>query len=197
MPTLVVPKTYRNNEILEEQDLDNIRASLLTFFNTTRLDSANLQLTQIINSLTGPQIDTLISGTPVSTVNNLLDTVSQETAEDLFAKSTIPDSANALQGASSGAAANDVISLTDLSGTYLITYAIIRTSGSGTTTGSLRINGDIAQASLGGVSLNLSTTLTNNFVSTSLVVDLVEEDDLVLQMTGTNSTGYLAYARLK
>jgi microcystin-dependent protein len=43
MPTLSVTKTYQDGNILTEADLDNIRESLETFFNTTGIDSDNIQ----------------------------------------------------------------------------------------------------------------------------------------------------------
>jgi len=43
MPTLSVTKTYQDGDILTEADLDNIRESIQTFVNTTKLDDDNLQ----------------------------------------------------------------------------------------------------------------------------------------------------------
>jgi hypothetical protein len=43
MPTLTVTKTYDSGNILTETDLDNIKNSLETFLNTTKLDGDNLQ----------------------------------------------------------------------------------------------------------------------------------------------------------
>lgn len=43
MPTLSITKTYADGNILTEADLDNIRSSIQTFFNTTGIDSSNIQ----------------------------------------------------------------------------------------------------------------------------------------------------------
>lgn len=43
MPQLVISKTYADDDILFEVDLDNIRNDLTTFFNTTKIDSDNIQ----------------------------------------------------------------------------------------------------------------------------------------------------------
>ncbi len=43
MPTLSVTKTYQDGDILTEADLDNIRESIQTFVNTTKLDDDNIQ----------------------------------------------------------------------------------------------------------------------------------------------------------
>lgn len=47
MPTLSVTKTYQDGDILSEADLDNIRSSLETFFNTTKINSTNVQASGI------------------------------------------------------------------------------------------------------------------------------------------------------
>ncbi len=43
MPTLSITKTYADGNILTEADLDNIRTSIQTWANTTKLDDTNLQ----------------------------------------------------------------------------------------------------------------------------------------------------------
>lgn len=43
MPTLSIVKTYADGDILTEADLDNIRSSITTWANTTKLDSTNIQ----------------------------------------------------------------------------------------------------------------------------------------------------------
>lgn len=43
MPTLSITKTYQDGDILTEADLDNIRQSIENFFNTTGIDSDNIQ----------------------------------------------------------------------------------------------------------------------------------------------------------
>lgn len=43
MPNLSVTKTYQDGDILTEADLDNIRESIETFFNTTGIDTDNIQ----------------------------------------------------------------------------------------------------------------------------------------------------------
>lgn len=43
MPTLSITKTYADGNILTEADLDAIRTSIQTFFNTTGIDSSNVQ----------------------------------------------------------------------------------------------------------------------------------------------------------
>ncbi len=42
MPTLTIPATYANGNVLTATDLDNIRNAVTTFVNTTKLDSANI-----------------------------------------------------------------------------------------------------------------------------------------------------------
>lgn len=43
MPNLSITKSYADGNILTELDLDNIRTSLQTFFNVTKIDSDNIQ----------------------------------------------------------------------------------------------------------------------------------------------------------
>jgi len=43
MPTLTVTKTYDTSQVLTEADLDSIKSSLETFFNTTKIDGDNIQ----------------------------------------------------------------------------------------------------------------------------------------------------------
>lgn len=43
MPALTVTKSYSDGNVLNESDLDNIKNSLETFFNTTKIDSDNIQ----------------------------------------------------------------------------------------------------------------------------------------------------------
>lgn len=43
MPTLSITKSYADGDVLLESDLDSIRSSLLTFLNTTKIDSDNIQ----------------------------------------------------------------------------------------------------------------------------------------------------------
>lgn len=43
MPALSITKTYQDGDILTEADLDNIRESIEEFFNTTGIDSDNIQ----------------------------------------------------------------------------------------------------------------------------------------------------------
>jgi microcystin-dependent protein len=54
MPTLSITKTYSDGSTLFEADLDNIRTSLSTFFNTTKIDSDNIQN----NGITGAKLTT-------------------------------------------------------------------------------------------------------------------------------------------
>jgi microcystin-dependent protein len=43
MPTLTITKTYQDGNVLSEADLDNIKDSIETFINVTKLDDDNLQ----------------------------------------------------------------------------------------------------------------------------------------------------------
>lgn len=43
MPTLSITKSYADGDILLEADLDAIRTSIQTFFNTTKIDDDNIQ----------------------------------------------------------------------------------------------------------------------------------------------------------
>lgn len=43
MPTLSVTKSYANNTVLTEDMLDDIKDSIETFFNTTKIDGDNIQ----------------------------------------------------------------------------------------------------------------------------------------------------------
>jgi hypothetical protein len=43
MPTLAITKGYADGDVLLEADLDNIRDALLTFMNTTKINSDNIQ----------------------------------------------------------------------------------------------------------------------------------------------------------
>lgn len=50
MPTLSITKTYADGDILTEADLDAIRTSIQTFFNTTGINSANIQAGGVVAS---------------------------------------------------------------------------------------------------------------------------------------------------
>jgi len=59
---LVISKTYEANTILTEADLDNIRSSLLTLSNTTKLDETFLKIDSIIGELSTTQVTALLTG---------------------------------------------------------------------------------------------------------------------------------------
>ena len=128
MPILVIPKSYRNSKILREQDLDNIRDALLTFFNTTRLDETNLQLASIINSLTAAQIGTIINTADSTGLNNFLNKASQSAAEDFYDRSLIYESNTNLLNQATTITTSFVTRLTytfPASGMYLVTYGVV------------------------------------------------------------------------
>lgn len=54
MPTLAITKTYSDGTSLDESDLDNIRTSVETFVNTTKLDASNIQDSAATSSKIAP-----------------------------------------------------------------------------------------------------------------------------------------------
>lgn len=54
MPTLAIVKTYVNGAVLTETDLDNIKTSVESFLNTTKIDSANIQTSGVITANLAP-----------------------------------------------------------------------------------------------------------------------------------------------
>jgi len=82
MPTLSISKTYRDGDVLFEADLDNIKSSVETFINTTKLDDDNIQ----DNGITGSSklIDSSITSAKVvaeAVTATLLDTNAITTAK--------------------------------------------------------------------------------------------------------------------
>lgn len=61
MPTLVIPKTYRDGSAPRVIDLDNIRLTLETFFNTTKVDATNINLSSIASAVSASESRTLIT----------------------------------------------------------------------------------------------------------------------------------------
>lgn len=55
MPQLVIPKTYKSNRALRVSDLDNIKLTVEAFINSTKLDSANLQLDSLLQAFSSAQ----------------------------------------------------------------------------------------------------------------------------------------------
>lgn len=51
MPTLTITKTYNDGTVLNESDLDNIKSSIETFINLTKLDGENIQIGSIANDV--------------------------------------------------------------------------------------------------------------------------------------------------
>jgi len=127
MPTLIIPKSYQDNNVLREQDLDNIRNALLTFFNIIRLDETNLQLTSIINSLTPTQANILLNKVDSTGVGTLLNKVSGATAKAFYAKSEIYDTTSNQLSTATTVTTSLVTRLTytfPASGIYLVTYGL-------------------------------------------------------------------------
>lgn len=71
MPVLSITKTYANGLDLTETDLDNIKNSLETFFNTTKIDSTNVQTGGLIgaNLANGTITSTQIATNGIITTN--------------------------------------------------------------------------------------------------------------------------------
>lgn len=96
MPTLTVTKTYANGNVLTETDLDNIKDSIQTFINTTKLDADNIQdnsipytkftaATQLLLVATGTIIDYGGSSAPGGYLLCYGQEVSQTTYSALYA----------------------------------------------------------------------------------------------------------------
>lgn len=68
MPNLSITKTYADNTVLSEADLDNIIDDVETFFNTTKIDSTNIQTSGIATAniadeaITADKLDAAIAG---------------------------------------------------------------------------------------------------------------------------------------
>lgn len=86
MPTLVIPKTYRDGRPPRVIDLDNIRLTLETFFNTTKLDHTNIDLAAISAVISASQSRTLITSSECGS------TSSSEEASSADLELTIVDS---------------------------------------------------------------------------------------------------------
>ena len=69
MPLLTVTKTYADLQVLNESDLDNIKDSIETFINVTKLDGDNIQNLAITEALiaTGAVTETKIGADAVTT----------------------------------------------------------------------------------------------------------------------------------
>lgn len=74
MPTLVIPKTYRDGKAPRVSDLDNIRLSIESFFNSTRLDNANIDLAAISAAISAAQAKTLIDTSEIGQVEEQVNT---------------------------------------------------------------------------------------------------------------------------
>lgn len=70
MPTLVIPKTYRARKAPRVADLDNIRLTLESFFNSTKLDDANINLAAISSAMSATQSKTLIASSEVGQITS-------------------------------------------------------------------------------------------------------------------------------
>lgn len=185
MPTLVVPKTYRNNEVLREADLDNIRSSILTFFNVTRLDATNLQLTQILSSLTSPQIDAFLGAASSANVDTFLSNASVGAAEGLIAKSDIIDDSDVEADAAvaiSGSSPTTLISVTGLEGTFILVGTVGVSTTTGTYTAQLRKNG----TTVGATTEFNASLLTATFIA---VVTLEPSDTVDIQAQRQSASG--------
>jgi len=61
MPILTINPTYIDQSILRETHLDSIRDPIQTFFNTTKLDSVNVNLQDIVDNLSDTEAATLLN----------------------------------------------------------------------------------------------------------------------------------------
>lgn len=68
MPTLDVNPTYSSNTLLTEAQLDSIRTPIHTFVNTTKLDSVNVNIQDVVDNLTADEASIVISKKGVGTV---------------------------------------------------------------------------------------------------------------------------------
>lgn len=95
MPTYSTNKTYADGNVLTEQDLDNIKDSIETFLNVTKLDDDNLQddgissdkftpATRALFVLTGTVLDYAGTSAPSGYLLCYGQQVSQTTYADLF-----------------------------------------------------------------------------------------------------------------
>lgn len=184
MPTLVIPKTYRNNEVLREQDLDNIRTSLLTFFNTIKLDATNLQLDSIISSLTATQVGDILDKATSSTVNDFLDKASQVAAEAFYAKSEIYDTNSSQKETSYSPTTSFSTRLTytfQATGEYLLSFG----AGDSDASAGLEIRVQNDSVTIDPILF----TSVGGFSSYSLIIDGVDETDLILQLRRIDGSG--------
>ena len=192
MPTLTIPKSYQNSKILREQDLDNIREALLTFFNIIKLDETNLQLAGIITSLTTAQANIVLDKADNIGLDTLLSRATQATAEDFYAKSEIYDSNSNQLSTATTITTSFVDRLTytfPASGTYLVTYGLtVRTPNR---LGQVRLFNNGLNV---GIFLRADSYIENtNGVSASsgsfaLVVVGVASQDLTLRIAGDTAS---------
>lgn len=174
MPTLIIPKTYATNQILTEQDLDNIRSSLLTFFNVTKLDQNNLQLTQIASALTEAQANAIFSQVSSSAINQSLDKISATTAQDIFEKTSFTDDSTTTSEGSAG--------------TLSSTFAEAQTTTGNEGTFLILIYGRFT-----GSSSNPAQTVEMRLQKNSVTVPLFTSNDLIstVGITGSMSTAVI------
>lgn len=76
MPTLVIPKTYRDGKAPRVADLDNIRLSVEAFFNDTKLDNANIDLAAITAAITAAQAESIITTAELGEITEQANTTS-------------------------------------------------------------------------------------------------------------------------
>ena len=185
MPILNIPKTYKTNQILTEQDLDNIRNSLLSFFNVSKLDIQNLQIDNIISSLTDTQVGNILDKASTSAVGSLLAKASQTAAENFFQTSGIYDT-NSSETDTGSLTSSYVTKLTysfTVTGTYLVTYGGVYDSATSTKTEvRLRNNGaDTFPSSL--------LFIGNTTASTVALIDGTSGQNLTVQARRTVGSG--------
>lgn len=124
MPLLVIPKSYKNNQVLLEGDLDNIRDSLLTFFNTTKLDEDNIDVDALIGAITSTQADAIADAMSSTGADSIFSSISSSQANSIISDSTFSTDTLVTSDSSSLSSSEQTkCTLTVVStGTYLISY---------------------------------------------------------------------------
>lgn len=119
MPTLVIPKTYRDGKAPRVSDLDNIRLSIEAFFNSTKLDADNISLSAISAAVTASQSRTLITSSEIGQIT------SQENIDGSVISVTIADSGlYAVYFSAVRSVSNSNIGSGDASGSSSLTFQI-------------------------------------------------------------------------
>ena len=144
MPTLVIPKTYRDGRAPRVIDLDNIRLTVESFFNVTKLDDSNISLSALSSAISATQAKTIVSSSEIGQTT---------TSED------------------SSGAVNVTIEDSGVYIVYLRMTRSLQSSASSSGDSSVSRTANIAINGVQAYNLNLTYTYNSNAISAMNLVD--------------------------